>query len=57
MANYGRGWSDGYGGQSAESANEYQEQQEREAGQIQNAANQRKREKDAIERKNALEGK
>ena len=57
MANYGRGWGDGYGGQSSESIDAYQEQQEREAGQIQNALAQRKREKEALERKNSLEGK
>jgi hypothetical protein len=44
MANYGRGWGDGYGGQSAESIDAYHEQQEREAGQIQNAKRQRERE-------------
>jgi len=43
MANYGRGWNDGYGGQSSEAIDAYQEQQEIEAGQIQNAHAQRKR--------------
>ena len=46
MANYGRGWGDGYGGQSEESINAYQDQQEIEAGQIQNARRQREREEE-----------
>ena len=44
MANYGRGWDDGYGGQSAEAIDAYQDRQEIEAGQIQNAAANRRRE-------------
>jgi hypothetical protein len=44
MANYGRGWDDGYGGQSAEAIDAYQDRQEIEAGQIQNAAAKRRRE-------------
>lgn len=36
MANYGRGWGDGYGGQSAEAQASYQDQQDNEAGQNQN---------------------
>lgn len=36
MANYGRGWDDGYGGQSAEAIDAYQERQEIEAGQLRN---------------------
>ena len=43
MANYGRGWGDGYGGQSPEAIDAYQDQQEIEAGQIQNARAQRER--------------
>ena len=34
MANYGRGWDDGYGGQSATSIDAYQERQEIEAAQL-----------------------
>lgn len=43
MANYGRGWDDGYGGQSAEAIDAHQERQEIEAGRIQNAAAKRRR--------------
>lgn len=46
MANYGRGWNDGYGGQSSESIDLYQNQQDIEAGQIQNARRQREREEE-----------
>ena len=51
MANYGRGWGDGYGGQSPEAIDAYQDQQEIEAGQIQNARAQREREAAANLRK------
>tara|TARA_R110000744_G_scaffold119072_2_gene222206 strand:- start:826 stop:1095 length:270 start_codon:yes stop_codon:yes gene_type:complete len=43
MANYGRGWGDGYGAQSAEAIDNYQEQKEIETGRIQNARAQRER--------------
>jgi hypothetical protein len=56
MANYGRGWGDGYGSQSAEAIDAYQERQEIEAGQIQNAADQRRRAKEAKARKAQEEG-
>jgi hypothetical protein len=51
MANYGRGWGDGYGSQSPEAIDAYQDQQEIEAGQIQNARAQRERETAAKSRK------
>ena len=41
MANYGRGWGDGYGGQSAEAVDDYQGQQEIEMDRIKNARAQR----------------
>ena len=43
MANYGRGWNDGYGSQSPEAMAQYDQQQEIEAGQIQNEAAHRRR--------------
>lgn len=44
MANYGRGGDDGYGSQSPEAIDAYQERQEIEAGQMQNARARRERE-------------
>lgn len=41
MANYGRGWGDGYGGQSAEAIDAYQDRHEIEVVQSQNAASKR----------------
>ena len=46
MANYGRGWDDGYGGQSPEAIDAYQEREAIEAGRMQTAAAQRGRERD-----------